>query len=37
MERVCIDKVLLDPVTMNEAVYRVPPCSRSRENAQRMW
>ena len=23
MERVCIDKVLLDPVTMNEAVYRV--------------
>ena len=23
MERVCIDKVLLDPVTMNEAVDRV--------------
>jgi UDP-N-acetyl-D-mannosaminuronic acid transferase (WecB/TagA/CpsF family) len=23
MERVSIDKVLLDPVTMNEAVYRV--------------
>jgi len=23
MERVCIDKVLLDPVTMNEAVARI--------------
>ena len=30
MERVCIDKVLLDPVTMNEAVIESPPCSRSR-------
>ena len=37
MERVCIDKVLLDPVTMNEAVFRVSAMLQEPRDAERTW